>query len=137
MVSVDKQPSVGASKRRPGPPFFESFNLIAYALVLASLVWLVSLFVLRFSGALTFLLHLGILSVLTFLIYALDKWRSGRQKRRVSERNLILLSVIGGAAGALLAMGLLRHKTQQSVFMLLIPALVMVQGVLLALMQWG
>lgn len=56
-------------------------------------------------------------SVLCFLAYGWDKFqagRGGRGRRRVSERTLHRLEVLGGWPGALLAQRLFRHKTRKS-----------------------
>jgi len=53
------------------------------------------------------------LSLVTFATYAWDKLQATRGGRRVPELRLHALSLLGGFAGAALAMGLVRHKTQQ------------------------
>jgi uncharacterized membrane protein YsdA (DUF1294 family) len=122
------------NRERRGKPFLESFNLITYSLAASVVITIVALFAFRFEISSAYLLHLGLLSILGALLFALDKWRAQRGLRRVSESNLLLLSSLGAAPGALLAMGLLRHKTQQSLFMLMVPLFAMVHGVVLALL---
>lgn len=121
-------------RERRGKPFLESFNLITYTLTASVVITIVALFALRFEISSAYLLHLGFLSFIGASLFALDKWRSGRGLRRVSESNLLTLSALGAAPGALLAMGVLRHKTQHSLFMLLVPLFAMVHGVVLALL---
>lgn len=67
------------------------------------------------------LIYAGFLSLVTFLVFGLDKWRSGRSGRRVSELNLLLLALAGGALGGLVAMGLLHHKGRHLRFRLVLP----------------
>ena len=57
-------------------------------------------------------------SVITFMVYALDKSaaRQGNGRRRVPERTLHLLGMVGGWPGALLAQKLLRHKSRKRAF---------------------
>ena len=58
----------------------------------------------------------GALTLLTLLVYGWDKWRAKRGARRVPERTLHALGLLGGFAGAWIGMRLFRHKTQKPVF---------------------
>ena len=60
------------------------------------------------------------LSLVTFLIYAWDKRQAVRGGWRVPEARLHLLSLVGGFAGAALAMALVRHKRQKLAFHLVV-----------------
>ena len=60
------------------------------------------------------LLILG--SIVTFVMYGIDKARARRGAWRISERTLLLCGFLCGAAGALAAMQLFRHKTKHSYF---------------------
>lgn len=60
----------------------------------------------------TYLITIGIISLITFTLFAVDKLRSKKESNsRIPE--LVLLSMIGfgGAAGGILGMYTLRHKT--------------------------
>ncbi len=63
------------------------------------------------------------MSLITFVAFGIDKLKAKRGSSRISERRLLLLSLIGGAAGAMCAMLLFRHKTQHLKFTLLEPLL--------------
>lgn len=56
------------------------------------------------------------LSLLTFLVYALDKSAAHRGRWRVSEQTLHVLSLAGGWPGALVAQRWLRHKSKKAIF---------------------
>ena len=60
-----------------------------------------------------------LLSAVTFIVYGLDKRRAVRNRWRVSESSLHLLSVFGGWPGALAGQQLFRHKTQKLSFRVL------------------
>ena len=58
----------------------------------------------------------GSLSVITFFMYGIDKFKAQRGKWRISEKALLVSSFIGGAVGGFLAMQLFRHKTKHWYF---------------------
>ena len=71
------------------------------------------------------------LNVATVFVYGYDKAIAGGRRRRVPERTLLALTLIGGSPGALLAMGLFRHKTAKAGFRRAMMAIVIVQAALL------
>lgn len=56
------------------------------------------------------------LSVVTYVVYAMDKGAAQRNGQRVPEKNLHLLALLGGWPGALLAQQHLRHKSIKQPF---------------------
>lgn len=56
------------------------------------------------------------LNVATVLLFGYDKAIAGGRRRRIPERTLLGFALIGGSPGALLAMGLFRHKTAKPSF---------------------
>lgn len=56
------------------------------------------------------------LSLLTFLVYALDKTAAIKNRWRTSENTLHALALFGGWPGALLAQQILRHKSTKVEF---------------------
>lgn len=58
----------------------------------------------------------GVLSLITFFMYGIDKFKAQRGKWRISEKALLISSFIGGAVGGFLAMQLFRHKTKHWYF---------------------
>ena len=57
-------------------------------------------------------LILGALNLINFLLYGVDKLLAINGARRIPEKTLLGLSIIGGGIGGLLAMLLFRHKTR-------------------------
>ena len=57
-----------------------------------------------------------LLSMFTFVVYAVDKSSARNRTRRISESTLHLLSLTGGWPGALVAQQVLRHKTRKQSF---------------------
>lgn len=75
------------------------------------------------------------INIFTFAAYALDKYKAVHHAWRIPERTLILLAVIGGSVGALLAMYTVRHKTKHNKFRIGVPAILIVQ-IVLAYIVW-
>ena len=75
---------------------------------------------------------LAVINLITFLIFGLDKWKAKRKMRneavrRVPEKTLFLLAVLGGSVGALLGMRVFHHKTLHRSFRFGIPAILAAQ----------
>ena len=58
-------------------------------------------------------------SVVTFILYAMDKSAAGKDGRRAPESTLHLLSLLGGWPGALIAQRLLQHKSSKTSFQMM------------------
>ena len=59
-----------------------------------------------------------LLNIFSFGMYAYDKMAAKSGWRRISEKSLLTISILGGCFGGTLAMYLLRHKTQHTRFIL-------------------
>ena len=70
------------------------------------------------------------INLVTFLLYGVDKWKARKGRWRIPEDSLIWLAVAGGSIGALGAMCLFRHKTRHLKFILGIPAILLLQALL-------
>ncbi|MFT2815574.1 DUF1294 domain-containing protein [Leifsonia sp. A12D58] len=55
-------------------------------------------------------------SIVSFIVYAIDKSAATNGRWRISENTLLLLGVIGGWPGAIVAQQTLRHKTKKASF---------------------
>ena len=58
----------------------------------------------------------AVMSLVTFVVYAVDKAAARHRRRRVAEKTLHLLALAGGWPGALVAQQTLRHKTIKASF---------------------
>ena len=77
--------------------------------------------------------YLLVINILAFVCYGLDKHKSKRKARRISERWLLLLALIGGSVGAWLGMLVWRHKTKHAKFRFGVLILLLLQ---VALYWW-
>ena len=73
------------------------------------------------------MIYLGIINVITFLAFAIDKLHAIKGKRRIRIITLLGLAFVGGSLGALLGMYTLRHKTKVNYFTVGIPLIMLVQ----------
>lgn len=75
--------------------------------------------------------YLGIINVVTFVAFAVDKWAAVNQSSRIRIVTLLGLAFIGGSIGALLAMYIMRHKTRKDYFVVGVPLIIVMQLVVL------
>jgi uncharacterized membrane protein YsdA (DUF1294 family) len=61
--------------------------------------------------------YFPLINLVAFSIIGIDKRLAIQQKRRISERNLLFSSAIGGTIGSGLAMLIFRHKTSKMSFL--------------------
>lgn len=61
------------------------------------------------------------INIITFMLFAIDKWKAKKNRWRIRESVLLGASFIGGAMGGLLSMRVCRHKTQKKRFSIGIP----------------
>lgn len=104
--------ATGSSRQRPSAAPWGTATLLVIPLFLVlyaavAVVWRPPLWV---AGV-----YLG-LSLLTFVVYAMDKSAAQAQSWRTAESTLHLLALAGGWPGALLAQQWLRHKSSKREF---------------------
>lgn len=80
-----------------------------------------------------FIIYIVLINTITFSIFGIDKLKAIKNKWRIPEKILFLLSIIGGSVGGLAGMYTFRHKTQKPAFKFGIPAILIVQIVLVYL----
>lgn len=72
-------------------------------------------------------------SVVTFLLYGIDKHLAVYERRRIPEWLMLFMAFLGGAFGALCAMIFFRHKVSKSFFLTLVPLFIFIQLAILIL----
>ena len=77
------------------------------------------------------LTYLTVINVIAFFIYGIDKWKAKKSKWRISETALLGMAVVGGSIGAWLGMKVWHHKTLHKKFKYGIPAIIIVQLILI------
>ena len=74
-----------------------------------------------------------LLNLLTFGVYGWDKAAARTGRPRIRERTLLLLALVGGSLGALIACRVLCHKTHKQPFRSRLLTIVALQIVIAAL----
>ncbi len=57
-----------------------------------------------------------LITTIAFLLFGMDKQRANNREWRISESNLLLAAIMGGAFGAKIGQKLFRHKTKKEPF---------------------
>ena len=69
---------------------------------------------------LTYYLYIvGIMSLITIIVYGIDKIKAVRGSWRISEATLFLFSFFFGALGGIFSMYVIRHKNRKIKFIIL------------------
>ena len=76
------------------------------------------------------------INLIAFIFYGIDKRKAIKGSRRIPEKTLILLVVIGGAFGGFLGMKLFHHKTQKKKFYITVPIFVVLYLTVMILCLW-
>ncbi len=83
-----------------------------------------------------FITYLTVINIIAFGLFGLDKHRARHQLFRISEKNLFMTVLAGGSAGSLVGMYFWHHKTKHVQFTVGIPAIMLVQILLIFLFPW-
>ena len=79
--------------------------------------------------------YLFLINIVTFLAFASDKRRAARRRWRIPEKTLLGLSLIGGAAGGIIAMYCFRHKVRKPAFAYGLPLMLLFQVIVLLMVR--
>ncbi len=67
------------------------------------------------------MIYIALVNIIAFLVMGMDKYKAQRHKWRISELNIFIIGIIGGAMGVFIGMGFFHHKTKHLKFRLGIP----------------
>ncbi|MBQ6714821.1 MAG: DUF1294 domain-containing protein [Clostridia bacterium] len=79
------------------------------------------------------LIYLAVISIISVIVCISDKRRAIKNQRRISEKALFTLGLLGGATALYITMVTIRHKTLHKRFMIGLPVIIILQCVLLFL----
>ena len=75
--------------------------------------------------------YLIIFNIVTFLVYGIDKWKAKKPLWGIREASLLVIAALWGRSGAWLGMKVWHHKTQHKKFRYGIPAIIIIQLVII------
>ena len=78
-----------------------------------------------------FWIYLLVVNAAAYAAMGADKYSAAHRKRRIPERTLFLLALLGGSAGGILGMYGFRHKTLHRKFTLGFPMILLAESALL------
>ncbi len=73
------------------------------------------------------LIYFAVISLVTAIVTAIDKYKAKKGAFRVSEATLFILAVLGGSLSEYLTMRCIRHKTLHKRFMIGLPLIMILQ----------
>ena len=79
-----------------------------------------------------FIYYLIIINIIAFFLMGIDKKKAQTGAWRIPERTLFFSAILGGSIGAIAGMQLFRHKTKHKAFVIGMPAIFIVQLLLVA-----
>jgi len=82
------------------------------------------------------LIYLAIINLIAVILTLCDKRAAQRNRWRMKEQTLILISAVGGSVAMLIIMRLIRHKTKRAKFMIGIPVIIILQVAAVGLYLW-
>ena len=77
------------------------------------------------------IVYLGIINVVAFVAYAIDKFNAMEHRTRIRIVTLLALAFVGGSVGAILAMYTFRHKINKDYFTVGVPLIMIMQVVVI------
>ncbi len=81
--------------------------------------------------------YLLLMNLLAFSVFGIDKRKAVRNRWRIPERTLLLTAALGGSIGALAGMHVFHHKTRKNKFRIGVPAILMLQIVIAAILVFS
>ena len=79
-----------------------------------------------------FLVFYALMSIVTFVLYGVDKAKAKKGSWRIPEKTLLLFAGCFGGLGAFLGMKIFRHKTKHTSFCILVPTFMIFQIIIIA-----
>ncbi|WP_288243466.1 DUF1294 domain-containing protein [uncultured Chryseobacterium sp.] len=76
---------------------------------------------------------IAVISIITLIIFGIDKRKAVKHQRRIPESTLLSLTFLGGTVGALMGMLIFRHKISKRSFLLKFIGIIVMQIILVYL----
>jgi len=76
------------------------------------------------------LLYLVIINLVGFFTMGIDKFKAKKGMWRTKEKTLFMIALVGGSIGSIIGMYFFRHKTKHNTFIFGMPAILVLQIIL-------
>ena len=83
---------------------------------------------------LALIIYISVINLIGFTVMGVDKFLAKKKAYRVPEATLFTFAMFGGSLGTTLAMFFFRHKTRHASFVYGMPAILIVQIILVVLL---
>lgn len=80
--------------------------------------------------------YIAVISIIGWILPIVDKKRAQKDEWRIRERTLFIVSALGGSLAMYLSMKKFRHKTKHKRFMIGIPAIMIVQVIIISIIVY-
>lgn len=81
--------------------------------------------------------YLIVLNIIGFALMGIDKLKAKRRGFRIPEATLFLIAIVGGSIGSILGMMIFRHKTRHHSFTIGMPAILLLQIIIILFLWFG
>lgn len=78
--------------------------------------------------------YLIAVNLIGFVLMGIDKYKAKKRAFRIPEATLFIVAIIGGSIGSIIGMYAFRHKTRHWYFVYGMPAILILQILLIALL---
>lgn len=77
------------------------------------------------------IIYFVVVNFISFVVMGVDKYKAKKRAWRIPESTLFVLAIIGGSIGSIAGMHLFHHKTRHWYFLYGMPAILIIQIVLI------
>lgn len=81
------------------------------------------------------LFYIALINIIGFSSMGLDKRKARRHLYRIPEKNLFAFALLGGSIGSIIGMYFFHHKTKHSKFVFGMPAILLLQILIIYLIK--
>ncbi|MBQ0147257.1 MAG: DUF1294 domain-containing protein [Flavobacteriaceae bacterium] len=75
-------------------------------------------------------------NIISYILFGIDKVKATKNKWRIPEKSLFLVTFLGGTIGSFVAMKQFHHKTQKTEFKRIIYFIVFIQLLFIGIISW-
>ena len=82
-------------------------------------------------GITNIIVYLIVINIIGFLAMGIDKWKAKNNAWRIPENTLFVITALGGGIGTIAGMYTFRHKTKKARFTIGLPAILILEIILI------